>query len=128
MANNRMSRIDSEIQKNLAGIISKFDDIEFATTLVSIMKVETFSDLSLSKIYVSVLGDEKKKNSIVSKLNNNKKTIRFDLAHKMRLRTIPDLMFIVDDVEEKAERVLKLFEKIETEKKVDEASDDEENS
>ena len=42
----------------------------------------------------------------------------------MRLRTIPDLLFIVDDVEEKAERVLKLFEKIETEKKVDKTSDD----
>ena len=58
MSNNRMSRIDSEIQKNLASIISKFDDIEFATTLVSIMKVETFAYFSMSKIYVSVLGDD----------------------------------------------------------------------
>ena len=44
MANTRMSRIDSEIQKALAGIISKFDDIEISNALISIMKVETFAD------------------------------------------------------------------------------------
>ena len=124
MSNNRMSRIDSEIQKNLATIISRFDDIEIASTLVSVMKVETYSDLSLSKVYISVFGDEKKKKAIVNKLNENKKTIRFDLAHKMKLRNIPDLMFIVDDVEERAERVLKLFEQIESENQADEVTDD----
>ncbi len=124
MSNNRMSRIDSEIQKNLATIISRFDDIDIASALVSVMKVETFSDLSLSKVYISVFGDEKKKKAIVNKLNDNKKTIRFELAHKMKLRNIPDLVFIVDDVEERAGRVLKLFEQIESEKPADEATDD----
>ena len=124
MSNNRMSRIDSEIQKNLASIISRFDDIEIASSLISVMKVETFSDLSLSKIYVSVFGNEAKKKSVVSKLKENKKTIRYELAHKIKLRNIPDLLFIVDDVEERAERVLKLFETIENEKKTeDEATD-----
>ena len=30
MSNNRMNRINSEIQKHLAGIISKFDDVDIA--------------------------------------------------------------------------------------------------
>lgn len=42
----------------------------------------------------------------------------------MKLRNIPDLVFIVDDVEERAGRVLKLFEQIESEKPADEATDD----
>ena len=123
MSNNRMSRIDSEIQKNLAGIISRFDDAEIAGSLISVMKVETFSDFSMSKIYVSVFGDEKKKKKVVAKLNENKKTIRYELAHKVKLRNVPELVFIVDDLEEKAERVLKLFDKIESEKKSEEASE-----
>ncbi len=123
MSNNRMSRIDSEIQKNLAGIISRFDDAEIMSALISVMKVETASDLSLSKVYISVFGDETKKKHIVKKLNDNKKSIRYDLAHKVKLRTVPDLVFIVDDVEERAERVLKLFEQIET-SKPNEANDD----
>lgn len=116
MANNkRMSRVDAEIQKALASIISKFDDIDFATALISVMKVETTSDFSFAKVYVSVLGEKEKKERIVKKLNDNKKTIRYDLAHNLKMRNVPELMFIVDEVEEKAERILKLFEKIETE-------------
>lgn len=115
MKANRMNRVDSEIQKNLAKIISNFDDSEIATTIISILKVETFADFSLTKVYISVYGTEEKKYRVVSKLNENKKTIRYELAHSMKLRTVPDLIFIVDTFEEKSEKVLKLFEKLEEE-------------
>lgn len=115
MKPNRMSRINSEIQKHLAEIISSFDDAELSSSIISILKVETFADLSLSKIYISVLGADEKKYQIATKLNENKKTIRYELAHKMRLRTIPDLLFIADEFEQKSQRILKLFEKIEGE-------------
>ncbi len=111
----RMSRVDSEIQKSLAKIISKFDDAELSSALISIMKVETFADFSMSKIYVSVFGDEAKKNHIVAKLNDNKKSIRYDLAHSLKLRIVPDLMFVVDNMEEKTARLNKLFDQIEKE-------------
>ena len=42
----------------------------------------------------------------------------------MKLRTVPDLIFILDDLEEKAERVLKLFEQIEGDKKIDGENND----
>lgn len=116
MANLRMNRVDSEIQKYLSGIIAKLDDTEIATSLVTIMKVETFADFSMSKIFVSVFGDEEKKKRVVKKLNDNKKTLRYDLAHKMKLRNTPELVFIVDDLEEKSSRIMKLFEQIEGEK------------
>lgn len=115
MANKRMSRVDAEIQKSLAEIISKFDDINISGTLVSIMKVDTTSDFLQAKVYVSVLGDKTKKSLVVKKLNENQKTIRYDLAHKLKLRVVPELTFIVDEVEDRASRVLKLFEQIEGE-------------
>ena len=118
MANKRMSRVDAEIQKSLASIISKFDDVEFKGSLISVMKVETFADFSMSKVYISVLGDKSKKDDIVKKLNSNQKTIRYELAHSVRLRNVPELVFIADDVEERAEKVLKLFEQIEGENNV----------
>lgn len=126
MKGNRINRIDSEIQKNLAKLISQFDDLEISSSIISIMKVETFADLSLSKIYISVFGNEEKKNRIVAKLNENKKTLRYELAHLVKLRIIPDLLFIVDDFEEKTERVLKLFEEIE-EKNNDNETDKDKN-
>lgn len=111
----RMNRIDSEIQKQLAKIISTLDDSEISSTIISILKVETFADLSLSKIYISVFGDEDKKHKVVDKLNANKKMIRYELSHAIKFRIVPDLLFIADDFEQKAERVLKLFETIEEE-------------
>ena len=128
MANTRMSRVNSEIQKSLMKIISHFDDIEISSALISIMKVDTFADFSMAKIYVSVFGNEEKKNLVVSKLNENKKSIRYELAHTLKLRNVPELMFIVDDVEERAERVLKLFYKIESELKETNDSDNGENN
>ena len=128
MKGQRMQRVDSEIQKNLARIISNFDDAEIATTIVSILKVETFSDFSLTKIFISVYGDEQKKRKVVSKLNENKKSIRYDLAHAMRLRVVPDLLFIVDEFEEKSSRVLKLFEKIEENKNGEDNENNEDES
>ena len=113
MKNTRMSRVDAEIQRALAEIITHFDDVNIAGSLISIMKVETFSDFSMAKVYVSVLGDKSKKGLIVKKLNDNKKTIRYELAHSLRLRNVPELVFIVDEVEERAAKVLKLFEQIE---------------
>lgn len=115
MKGTRMSRIDSEIQKQLAKIIADFDNSEISSTIISILKVETFADFSLSKIYISVLGDETKKDKIVEILNENKKTIRYKLAHTVKFKTIPDLIFIADHFEEQSQRVLKLFEKIESE-------------
>ncbi len=114
-ASKRMNQVDSEIQKHLMSIISRLDDSVFTNSIISILKVETYADFSLSKIYVSVLGGEHNKEFVVAKLNENKKTIRYALAHKVKFRKMPDLMFLVDDVEEKAERVLKLFEQIESE-------------
>ena len=115
MKENRMSRIDSEIQKSLAKIISEFDSEEISNTIVSILKVETFADFSLSKIYISVFGNEEKKSSVVAFLNENKKTIRYKLAHLVRFRNVPDLLFLEDHFEENSAKVLKLFEKIENE-------------
>ncbi len=113
MANNRMSRVNSEVQKAVSSIISKFDDSDIANALVSIMKVDTYADFSLTKIYVSVFGNLEKKQLVVKKLNDNKKSIRYELAHALKMRIVPDIMFVVDDVEEKAERVMKLFKEIE---------------
>ncbi len=115
MKENRMNKVNSEIQKHISEIIQNFDDLEFSSTIISVLKVETYADFSLSKIYISTLGGDEKKSEIVKKLNKNKKAIRYKLAHSMRFRTVPELLFIEDNFEEKSERVLNLFKQIEGE-------------
>lgn len=128
MKSTRMSRVDSEIQKHIQKIISNFDDAEIANSIISVMKVETFADFSCSKIFISMLGSMESKKRIVKKLNDNKKTIRYRLAHEMKFRTVPDLIFVVDDTDERAENVLRLFEQIEKDMPKDILSKDNSNS
>ena len=89
-------------------------------------KITQITDPAIKLLFGTELSDKDiyTNDTYSEKLNENKKTIRFELAHKIKLRNVPDLMFIVDDVEEKAARVLKLFEQIEIEKKDDEADND----
>ena len=115
MTTKRMSRADSEMQKALSQIISKFDDSIFSTTIFSITKVDAYADFSMAKIYVSVFGDDEKKKILIDKLNDNKKAIRFELAHSMRFKKVPDVLFVLDDTEEKAEKLNELFKQIEGE-------------
>lgn len=115
MKSNRMSRVNSEIQKSVQKIISEFDDKDLSSSIISIMKVDTYADFSCAKIYISTLGGTSDKNFIAKKLNENKKTIRFKLAHMITFKNVPDLMFVVDETDERADRVLKLFEQIEKE-------------
>lgn len=125
MKSTRMSRVDSEIQKSISKIISGFDDKDISNMMISVLRVETYADFSCSKIYISVLGSNSDKNFVAKKLNDNKKTIRYKLAHMVSFKNVPDLLFVVDDSEERADRVLKLFEVIE--KDIKDSGDDNEN-
>ncbi len=116
MKQTRMARVNSEIQRQLAEIFSELGDKLISSSIISILKVDTAADLSISKIYISVLGDKENQLLVVSHLTKNKKLIRYNLAHKIKLRIVPDLVFIADEFEEKSRRVLDLFKKIEGEK------------
>ena len=57
--NNRLSRINDEIMKELSQIIrAELKDPRIGV-MTSVIRVETTQDLKYCKVYVSVLGDEK---------------------------------------------------------------------
>ncbi|MCM8830921.1 MAG: 30S ribosome-binding factor RbfA [Candidatus Omnitrophica bacterium] len=64
--------------------------------IFSIVKVETTSDLTESRIYFSILDDTKysQVQTILDKMNS---FIRLNLGKRMRLKVLPVLKFIPDD-------------------------------
>ncbi|MFA7243724.1 MAG: ribosome-binding factor A [Patescibacteria group bacterium] len=102
----------SRIKQVNALILSKlsFSILDYiGGNIASIVRVDTSSDLSSSKIYISVLNDDQK---IVDQLNFHAKEIRKDLAGKIKLRIIPNFRFILDLNESYAEKVDNLFKKL----------------
>ena len=66
--------------------------------LVSVSAVRISPDMSIARVYLSVFPSEKAE-EIVKNINDNMKTIRYELGTRVRhqLRIIPELKFFVDD-------------------------------
>ncbi len=67
--------------------------------LVSVSAVRISPDMSIARVYLSVFPSERKPEEIVKNINDNMKSIRYELGTRVRhqLRIIPELKFFVDD-------------------------------
>lgn len=83
----------------------------FSNTLVTVADVKMSPDLSIAKIYLSMLM-VKDKDAMLDKIEHHKNEIRRDLGNKIgkQVRIVPHLNFYVDEVEERAQRIDKLID------------------
>ena len=110
--NTRISRINDEIFKEVSQIIRGELKDPRVGSMTSVVRVETTSDLKYCKIYVSVLGDEAQKDSVMKGLKNASGFIRHQLAQRVNLRFTPELTFKLDESAEYAVRMNQLMEQI----------------
>ena len=94
---NRMIRINDEIQKEISAIIRGDLKDPRIGVITSVLKVDTTNDLKYCKVYISVLGDEDKKQEVMGVLKNAAGFIRSLIAQRINLRVTPELKFILDD-------------------------------
>ena len=94
---NRMIRINDEIQKEISAIIRGDLKDPRIGVVTSVLKVDTTNDLKYCKVYISVLGDEDKKQEVMGVLKNAAGFIRSLIAQRINLRITPELKFILDD-------------------------------
>lgn len=94
---DRTQRVADLIQKTLAQmLIEDMSDERFR--LVTVTGVTVSRDMSYAKVYVSVLADEDEKIAeIVHALNRAAKSLRYNLAHAVDLRVVPELKFSYDE-------------------------------
>lgn len=96
---NRQKKIAGVLQNDLALVLQKMlRESGQLGIIISVSKVTVTTDLSLSKVYVSVFPPEKA-DLIVKELNELKPKIKHEIAQKTRhqLRKMPDLFFYNDD-------------------------------
>ena len=109
MESTRQSKIARLIQKELSEIFL-LQAKAMNGVLVSVTAVRVSPDLSIARVYISVFPSERG-DEIVKNLNNNMKSIRFDLGNRLRhqLRIIPELKFFIDDSLDYLERIDELL-------------------
>ena len=118
--NNRMTRVNDEITKELANIIrGELKDPRIGG-MTSVLRVETTQDLKYCKIFISVLGNDEEKKEVMKGLKSASGYIRHLLAERINLRITPELMFRLDDSVEYGIKMSKLIEQISNEPPVGE--------
>lgn len=110
----RTERLNSELKKEIYEIISRRLNDPDITEMVSVMKVDVSRDLSVAKVFVSVYStDERKKLATFDAICKNAKRIRYELGGSMRIRTVPELSFVLDGSMEYGDKMNRLFAEIE---------------
>ena len=74
--------------------------------------METTNDLKYCKIYVSILGDDEKKEETIDGLKNASGFIRKQIAARVNLRNTPELKFILDNSLEYGFKISKIIDDI----------------
>ncbi len=111
---SRTERLNSEFKKEIYEIISRRLNDTDITEMVSVIKVDVSRDLSYAKVFVSVFSnDEEKKLKTFDAIKRNAKRIRYELGGAMRIRTVPELSFILDESMEYGDKMNRLFAQIE---------------
>ena len=110
----RTDRLNSELKKEIHEIISRRLNDPEITEMVSVTGVDVTRDLSQAKVFISVFStDKNKQETTFNAIKKNAKKIRFELGGSMRIRTVPELSFVLDGSMEYSDKMNKLFAEIE---------------
>lgn len=109
---NRLNRINDEIMREVAIIIRGELKDPRISTITSVTKVETSSDLKYTKISVSILGDDTQKEDVLKGLKSSAGFIRKELANRINLRNTPEVKFEIDNTLDYSMKIESLLDSI----------------
>lgn len=109
----RQQKYGRLMQKELSDIFQRDKRGILDNTFVTISEVSMSPDLSVAKVYVSMML-AKDKAQTLEKLNRGKSEIRKALGERIRkqARVVPELVFIIDETEENAFRIEELIKNL----------------
>ncbi len=99
------------LQKEISDIFQRDKKGILDNAFITVAEVRVSPDLSVAKIYLTMML-EKDKAAILEKITNRKSEIRKALGNSIgkQVRIVPELIFYIDEVEEKASRLEKLID------------------
>lgn len=123
------TRINGEVQKELSMLINREIKDPRISPMTSVVAVEVAPDLKHAKVYISVLGDEEKKQSTYEGLRSAAPYLRTLLAKSVNLRNTPELTFVMDQSIEYGVNMSKLIDDVNKDlvNASDDAEDDKDN-
>lgn len=79
--------------------------------LITILDVKMTEDLKYAKVFYSVYGSDEEKEKTAKALKRSRGYIKFLLGERLKLRSMPDISFVIDDSYEKIARIEEILKK-----------------
>jgi ribosome-binding factor A len=106
----RTDRINGLLRQEISKLLSHELNDPRLSGVVSITQVETSSDLRRARVYVSVLGDQQVKNTVLSGINSATGFMRRELGGRLTLKYIPELSFVLDESLDEAQHIFNVMD------------------
>ena len=121
----RVARVAELIKREVGQLlISGIKDDRVGVGMVSVTDVDVSGDLQHAKIFVSIYGTDEARAATMAGLKSATGYVRSELGHRIRLRRMPEVVFIEDRSIERGTQVLSLLNRLSEERKEqDEDSD-----
>ena len=108
MANNRIGRINEEIQRELSALLRTVKDPRRQRGLLPTPPGDTTSDQRYARIYVSAL-DQSQEQEMLKGLKSASGYLRRELGAALKLRYTPELQFVADDSIQQGAHILEML-------------------
>src|SRR3954452_1296687 len=106
----RMRRVNESVRQVLAEAVGELKDPRIG--LLTITGVETSPDLRQARVFVSVLGSERKRERTLEGLDAAHGVLQTRLARELRMKRTPQLTFEYDQSVERGVRMSQLIDEL----------------
>jgi ribosome-binding factor A len=106
----RMRRVNESVRQVLSEALPELKDPRIG--FVTVTGVETSADLRQARVFVSVLGSEKKREATLAGLAAAHGVLQARLARELRMKRTPMLTFQYDPSVEEGVRMSKLIDEL----------------
>jgi ribosome-binding factor A len=108
----RPERVAETIKREMAEILTRKMRDPRLGGMISVTEVEVTPDLSMARIFVSVLAEGAERDQVMQALARSEGFVRHELAPRLGLREMPTVRFVLDTSIERGARVEELLRRI----------------
>lgn len=106
----RTERVNDLLREELSDLLLReIKDPRVAQGLVSITEVQVSPDLRHAIVYISHLGQEAERAGVLEGLQHAARFLRNELVHRLKMRTVPEIVFRFDPSIERGARLASLI-------------------
>ncbi len=111
----RTDRINEQLREEISTVIARQIKDPRLNSVISIIRVESSSDLRSARVYISVLGNDKQRKEALEGLQSAASFLRREIRDRINMKHTPFMTYLLDDSLQEADHLLRLMNEVKPE-------------